>query len=93
MKVIKRSQVTEVVTERIVFHELDLNGVKYERIKSFKVRIPFMDCRFSSAEPVIKWNVYADTNVIQKLSNKEVQALKLNELFEVIDQNEKNGNA
>jgi hypothetical protein len=55
--------------------------------------MPYMDCKVSTSEIKIEWCVYVKPNITQKLSNKEVKELKLNELFDAIELNEKNGNA
>ena len=93
MKVIKRSQITEVITKRVVVHELINNGIRYERSIETKVYIPFMDVDIDVSEPKIKWSEYTGTRTIKYLSAKEVKELKLNELFDGLDINEKNGNA
>ena len=49
MKVLRRSQVTEIVTKRNVYHTLELDGKKYNRIESINIRQPYMDCN----EPII----------------------------------------
>jgi len=93
MKVLRRSQVTEIITKRNVYHTIELNGKKYNRIESINIRQPYMNCD----EPIItntkiKWSVYVGERTVSYLSAKEVKQLKLNELFEEIDLNARNGN-
>ena len=92
MKVLKRSQITEVKVSRLVFHYLEVNGKKYRRIEEQKTNVPFMDCDAEVDEPKVKWSVYVGKNTIQDLPKKEVQKLGLEELFEGLDINAKNGN-
>jgi len=91
MKVLTRSQITQVITERIVFHTLELNEVIYQRLETFKVILPYMDCKAVISDPTIKWCI-VNGNVHTYLTKKEVKTLRLNELFEDIKINEKNGN-
>ena len=37
MKVLKRSQVTEVLTKRVMFHIIELGGNKYNRTETINV--------------------------------------------------------
>jgi hypothetical protein len=92
MKVIKRSQVTEVVTKRQVSHELKLGNSTFIRYEQTTIRIPYMDCEIVVNEPIITWNIKTSTNTVRSLSKKEIFTLKLNDLFNKIDINSKNGN-
>lgn len=92
MKVLKRSQITEVITKRMVYHELLLNGVKYTRIESLTTYIPYMGCDLPEPKLNIKWNKNLGGNIVEYLSNREIKSLKLEELFNSIDLNSKNGN-
>lgn len=93
MKVLKRSQITEVITNRIVSHVLEVNGKKYIRYQKQKTVMPYMDCKGSVSEPTIEWNVYTGQNIIATLTKKEVKELQLNELFNALPIDERNGNA
>jgi len=92
MKVLKRSQITEVVTSRNVYHELELNGCRYSRVESFTSRIPYMDFDVKVSKPTVRWSVYVNHNTISVLNQKEIKVLRLNELFAEIDLNSRNGN-
>lgn len=93
MKVLKRSQITKIVTKRDVHHTIELDGKKYNRIETINIIVPYMDC----GEPIItndkiKWSVYIGERTVSYLSAKEVKELKLNKLFEDIDLDSRNGN-
>jgi hypothetical protein len=92
MKVINRSQVTKVVTERSVHHTLDLNGKIYTRLEKVKVEIPYMDCNVLTNNSSIEWFEYVKPNVSSKLTTKEIKELDLENLFSQIDLNSRNGN-
>lgn len=92
MKVLKRSQITEIVTRRLVFHELEVDGVKYSRIVKTKIYIPYLDTNVVISEPKTTWEVYVNENTTQKLKKKEVYDLNLETLFDELSINEKNGN-
>lgn len=92
MKVLKRSQVTRIVTERQVTHEVIANGETFVRYESQKVEIPHMDCEVIYNEPVIKWMLKTAKNVSRPLSAKEVKEFQLNELFGNLDIQSVNGN-
>ncbi len=92
MKVIKRSQITEVVTKRMVFHEVELNGVKYRRLVKSKIHVPYMDSNVIVSEPKISWAMYLNHNTIQDLTKKEAENLNLESLYQALDIVEKNGN-
>jgi len=92
MEVLKRSQITEVITKRLVFHVLELNGVKYGRVEKLSTFIPYMDCDLVEPTIEIHWNRYVGERTSEKLYKKEVKELKLEELFFEIDKNSRNGN-
>ena len=92
MKVKNRRQITEVVTERIVFHTLIHEGKIYSRTETQSVRIPYMDCGVVVNPPQVKWAVYVSKNTIEYLSAKEVKTLGLQTLFEAMPIEQRNGN-
>lgn len=92
MEVINRKQITEVTARRQVSHTIELNGVRYIRRCEAKMLIPFMDCEFKTIEEKITWQVYTAKNVLSDLTKKEIALLKLEELFQGLDINTKNGN-
>lgn len=92
MKVIKRQQVTEVVTNRQVSHTLQLGNTIYHRYETIKTIMPYMDCEIIVGTPVVKWSVTVGDRVSRDLSKKEVKDLMLEYTFEQIDVNNKNGN-
>jgi hypothetical protein len=94
MKVIKRSQVTEVIISRQVSHDLKLNGKTYTRYESTKVCMPHMDCEaIIPDKTTVKWCVYVEPRVVEYLSAKEIKTLKLEEIFGKLPLNARNGNA
>ncbi len=92
MKVIRRSQITEVKVSRLVFHTLEVNGKRYSRIEEQRTNVPYMGCDAEVDEVKVKWSVYVSKNTIQDLPKKEVQKLGLEEMYEGLDINSKNGN-
>jgi len=92
MKVINRSQVTEVISRRNVYHVLELDGIRYSRIESITTRLPYMDC--DPLEPTIKviWKKYVGKRVVENLSKKDAIKLGLIEAFNNLDINDRNGN-
>jgi hypothetical protein len=57
-----------------------------------KVYVPYMDCDVQTSEPEIKWYVYTEPRTIQYLTKKEVKQLKLEEMFEALNINDRNEN-
>lgn len=92
MKVIRRSQITEVKVSRLVFHTLEVNGKRYRCIEEQRTNVPYMGCDAEDDEVKVKWSVYVSKNTIQDLPKKEVQKLGLEEMYEGLDINSKNGN-
>lgn len=92
MHIIRRSQITEVITKRSVTHTIVLDGVKYGRRMSVNVHVPYMDLNATVSKPEIKWYVYTEPRTIRDLYKKEVVALKLEEMFQALDINDRNGN-
>lgn len=93
MKVVKRQQVTEVVTTRQVSHTLQLGNNTYTRHETIKIVMPYMDCNINTGISIIKWCIMVKENVSRDLSKKEVKEFMLEEYFSKIALNEKNGNA
>ena len=93
MKVLKRHQVTKVIVKRQISHDIELNGVKFNRTVFLTNEVPYMDCNVTIKETKPQWKVYITDNVLQVLIKSEVEELRLNSLFSVLDINEKNGNA
>jgi hypothetical protein len=92
MKVLKRSQVTSVVTKRMVFHTIDYVGKKYIRIAEIRVEIPYMDCKVIETPIKVTWQRYINDNTVETLSKKVVSLLALEQRFNLLDINELNGN-
>ena len=93
MKVVRRTQITRVKTERTVYHTVELNGETYERVKTVKIDLPYMDCDIEISEPKIVWRQFVSRNTISTLSKKTVDRLELEEIFLKLNLNEINGNA
>ena len=92
MQVLKRSQVTEVTTKRQVIHYLLFEGIKYSRVETINVYQSYMDCTEPISRSKVKWSKYIGERVVEYLSAKEVKVLGLNDLFNLIDINSRNGN-
>lgn len=92
MKVIKRQQVTQIVTSRQVSHTLKVGDKTYTRYEMVVITMPYMDCTPIVGVPKIKWTVKVSENTSQDLSAKEVKQLQLNEQFSKLDIDSKNGN-
>jgi hypothetical protein len=91
MRVIKRQQVTEVVTNRTVYHTVMLGNTTFERIETYKIVLPYMDCEAIINKPIVKWG-RLDGNVITYLNKKTITLLALELRFEKLDIDSKNGN-
>jgi hypothetical protein len=89
MKVLNRSQITEVVTRRTVFHYVEYNGKKYSRILNTKVSVPFMDDNFIISKPKIEWRVYLKDNVVANIDKNLAKELETH--YQELDIRQKNG--
>jgi len=92
MQITQRRQITEVITKRSVYHTIVLDGVKYRRLMTVNVHVPYMDCNVVVSEPEIKWSVYTGDNVLQDLAKRSATSVMLEELFQKLDINDRNGN-
>jgi hypothetical protein len=92
MKVIKRQQVTEVVTNRQVSHSLALGNSIFNRHETIKVTVPYMDCEVIVGTPIVKWSIEIGNNTVRYLSKKELNILRLEDWFNQLDINDRNGN-
>ena len=95
MKVVKRSQVTEVTIKRNVYHTLKVGNKVYDRVETMKTYIPYMDMEVvinNDGKSDIKWSVRVSSNTSSYLSAKQVKELKLEESFKKLDLNSLNGN-
>ena len=89
MKVLNRSQVTEVVTKRTVFHSIKYKGIKYSRVLRTKVEIPYMDDNIIVQKPKIDWREYTDTNTVAPVD--KALSKELEEHYQALSIREKNG--
>jgi hypothetical protein len=89
MKVLKRDQVTEVVTRRTVFHSLEYKGERYSRTLNSKTETPFMDENIIVHKPKLKWLIVENGNVLSAISNELAKELE-NE-YQALSIREKNG--
>ena len=92
MKVLKRTQITEISVTRVVSHNLEVNSQTYTRNETVKTHTPYMDCEVSVSEPQVKWSIYIGDRTVAELSKREVKALQLEEKFASLDINDRNGN-
>jgi hypothetical protein len=92
MKILRRSQITEISVNRIVLHEVVFNNIRYCRIAKIRVSVPYMDLEINLEKSKIRWDVYISEHSIQNLTNKEAKELKLEEQFQKLDINDINGN-
>jgi GTP:adenosylcobinamide-phosphate guanylyltransferase len=92
MNIIQRRQITEVITKRQVTHTVVLDSIKYSRVMKVNVHVPNMDCNVQVSEPEIKWSVYTGVNILQDLPKRSVTTLALEEMFQALDINDRNGN-
>ena len=92
MQITQRRQITEVITKRQVTHTVVLDGVKYRRLMTVNVHVPYMDCNVQITEPEIKWALCTGENVIQDLAKRSATTVMLEELFQKLDINDRNGN-
>jgi len=92
MRVIKRKQVTEVVTKRTVCHTVELNGETYERICDVNVRVPYMDCKIVVSKPTIVWRKYSSLNTLVTVPKVSVNLLMLEVQFSELNIDDVNGN-
>jgi hypothetical protein len=92
MKVIKRAQVTQIHIERMVVHDLEVNDKIYTRYETVSVGVPYMDMDITVQKPRIKWEKSISERTVKELNKSEVKELKLEEQFQSLDINTKNGN-
>ena len=89
MKILNRSQITEVITRRTVFHSLEYNGKKYSRVLSTKVVVPFMDDNIIVHKPKIEWREYLKNNVVANIDKNLAKELETR--YQALSIREKNG--
>lgn len=89
MKVLKRDQITEVVTRRTVFHSLEYQGQMYSRVLQVKNETPFMDENIIVHKPKLQWREYLKNNVMGDI-DKDL-AKELEKLYQALSIREKNG--
>lgn len=92
MELVKRTQITKIVTNRTVSHSLTEGGVNYLRTEKFLATIPYMDCEPTISDRVVEWSSVSE-NVRTKLTKREVTLLRLEEKFNSLDKNTRNGNS
>jgi len=89
MKVLKRDQVTEVVTKRTVFHSIKYKGIKYSRVLRTKVEIPYMDDDIIVQKPKIDWREFTDANTVAPVD--KALSKELEKEYQTLSTREKNG--
>ena len=89
MEITKREQITQTITERLIFHTINLAGVKYSRVETFKVVIPFVGEDIQEAKTSINWKRYIGKNTLTVLSKKEAKDLNLEGMFQKLSMKEK----
>jgi hypothetical protein len=92
MKVLRRSQVTQVHIERVVSHDLEVDGKTYTRYETVVVGVPYMDMDILVQKPQIKWDEQVGERTVKYLKRAEVKALNLEGKFGALDINDRNGN-
>jgi hypothetical protein len=92
MKVLKRAQVTQIHIERMVTHDLAVDGKTYTRYETISVGVPYMDMDITVQQPRIRWVEFVGDRSIKDLTKKEVKELNLEEQFRALDINDRNGN-
>lgn len=91
MKVVNRKQVTEVVTKRLVTHNVTMGDTEFVRYESMSIIIPYMDCVPTLNKNSVTW-YRQNGNVLTKLTKKEIELLALEQRFNLLDLDSKNGN-
>lgn len=81
MKVIKRQQVTEVVTTRQVSHTLKLGNNIYHRYETIKVYVPYMDCSIVKNDSIVKWSIEVGNRTSRDLTKKRLNNLCLRSIL------------
>jgi len=89
MKILKRDQITEVVTRRTIFHSLEYQGKKYSRVLTTKVEVPYMDDDFIVKKPKLEWKEYTNNNTVAQIDKS--LAKELEKEYQTLSTREKNG--
>jgi len=90
MKILNRSQVTEVTTRRTVFHSLEHEGEKYSRMLDLKSVVPYMDEKVVTTSGTPKWLKVTANAVLVTIPKSK--ALELEALYQEQPLQERNGN-
>lgn len=90
MELIKKEQITEISIERKIYFTLLVDNIKYDRIVTTKVVLPFLGSTIFSSEPKIKWYKWLSENTEEELTKKEIQERNLEDLFQQINNTQSN---
>lgn len=90
MKVLNRTQVTQIITKRQVTHELMLGQTNFNRTETIIITMPYMDMGVTTKSDV-RW-CRRNENLLTPLTKKEVILLALEQRFQLLDNKNKNGN-
>jgi hydrogenase maturation factor len=89
MKVLKRDQITEVVTKRTIFHSLEYKGKKYSRTNKITSTLGSEDDEVVTAPNKPEWLLVDKGCIMKKISN--VMALELEARYQTLTDQQKKG--
>ena len=91
MKVLNRTQITQVAVIRSVSHTLELDGTVYIRSSKVTTTVPYMDQEVKVLSEKITWKKYIGSRTVQEIFKKDVKQLGLEEEFTGISKTHLNG--
>ena len=92
MEVLRRRQITEVEVKRSISHDLLLDDTVYTRRCDVTTNTPYMCSDINQSKVVISWMKYVTHNTVAKVYAKDAKRLKLEEKYQALDLNDRNGN-
>jgi len=81
MKILKRSQTTEVTTKRTIYFDIEINNVVYNRIEIVNIHLPYLGSQIPLPTHKILWREYIDIQTVKDVSKKDVIKLGLEVAF------------
>jgi len=91
MKVLNRTQITQVAVVRRVTHTLELDGTVYLRSSKVTTTVPYMDQEVKVLSEKVTWQKYVGSRLVQEIFKKDVKQLGLEEAFAGIERAHLNG--
>jgi len=81
MKILKRTQSSEVTTKRTIDFDIEINNIVYSRVETVELYLPRIGSEIDLPKHKIFWREYIDVNIVKELSKKDIIKLGLEIAF------------